>query len=380
MMEEELEEERLVTLSSEEWYTNLILVISELFLQEEEKKRSGPGSRPRIPHVYGVADNIVSHSPQHCRRMTRMTLDELVNLKRYLHPEHASLRYKFPLGVRLIYFLLNLVHSNYYLAQQLHYQWALNSIRMDQQFWVNRIIQVLNAEDSPDAIRGWSSVEYDEFIAAEPNETVPNDIFRNAIGSVDCTNIPIERPFEGESFYYSEKDKGHAMLFLGIIDRYGRIRWIDKGSPAGAASEKQAYERFCMEHRPHLPLDKGIRLLGDGLYNNLQSVLFPYSLRDLGRMRAGPQKNRMKTYNKLLRKYRVQVEWMFGVLKRNWKCLATPWRNDLRLLGTTVLATCLLYNYLRRVRGIDRDALEHLEEDQVDVEFPPRPDEGIMEI
>jgi len=292
----------------------------------------------------------------------------------------ASLRYKFPVDARLIYFLLNLAHSNYYLAQQLHYQWALNSIRIDQQFWVNRIIQVMNAEDSPDAIRGWSFVEYEEFIAAEPNETVPNDLFRNAIGSVDCTNIPIERPFESESFYYSEKDKGHAMLFLAIIDRYGRIRWIDRGSPAGLVSEKQAYERFGREHRPHLPIDRGIRLLGDGLYNNLSSVWFPYSLGDLGRERVGPRKNKMKAFNKLLRKYRVQVEWMFGVLKRNWKCLATAWRNDLRLLGSTVLAACLLYNYLRRVRGIEKDALEHLEEARVDVEFPPRPDEGIMEI
>jgi len=166
------------------------------------------------------------------------------------------------------------------------------------------------------------------------------------------------------------------MLFITIIDRYGRIRYVDEGSKPGGIKEKTAFSRFEMNRDYCLP--NGIRLLGDGAYTELDSCYAPFGMDDLKSEPPGANKESMKKFNKRLRKYRVLVEWTFGTLKRNWNILSDKWRNDVRWLPSYFLCCCLLYNWLRRERKIEDDALDRIDYEVVDIQYPPRPDEGIM--
>jgi hypothetical protein len=256
-------------------------------------------------------------------------------------------------------------------------QWARNSARINQVYWMEEIISVLNAPDSPDRIAGWSREEYFDFFNAPPSIQVPNDIFRDCIGSVDGTYIYIERPAQHESLYYSEYAGGHCLLFITVIDRYGRIRLIDTGTKPGGIKEKSAFG--ILVRSPMFDLPFQLRLLGDGAYTNLLTCVAPFSVKRLRAMDESILKEKMKVFNKRLRRYRVMVEWTFGIIKGNWHILSDVWRNDIGLLPRMFLCCCLLYNHLRRIRQNVNDALIPFNENRANELFPPRPDEGIID-
>jgi len=165
-------------------------VILYLYYRDQELRRVRRRNRyvfrlrPRIHSPYPTPYHYKYKYIHKHRSVTRFSLIESDKLRNTLNNQDEVTQFKFPAWVRWESFLMSMAHPSRYRMIEGHHQWARNSIRMNQHYWIEEIIRVLNAPDSPDRIAGWSIQEYREFIDAPPNNKVPNDAFRNCIGSV----------------------------------------------------------------------------------------------------------------------------------------------------------------------------------------------------
>jgi hypothetical protein len=356
--------------------TDLIVAIA-ILSSPIPKSANDNVKRPRIPNPFPLHNQLLSTRVNDFSTLTRMEVNEVKGLLRELNVDgsHYSHQHKYNPFDRLVCFLLVLTDSMRYRRLQLEYQWAIGSVWLNERFWVDQVISVLNAPNSPDSINWWSVDEMIEFRNAPPTAIVPADRFRFCIGSVDGTYLRIQRPAkgQGESWYYSAYVKSHAILFITVIDRYGRIRYVDGGTPPGNTSERACY--FQCANTRQLPPD--LKLLGDGAYHDMSTCYCPFSLEEVKASAVGPLREAKKQFNRHLRRYRVLVEWTFGTIKRNWSILGGEWTRDKESLPRMFLCCCLLYNYLRRIRGLF-GAFENVNADLLDIDYPPRPDEVIL--
>jgi len=67
-------------------------------------------------------------------------------------------------------------------------------------------------------INGWSDAEQKEWMHQGKEE------FPECIGVIDGMYVQINRPKRQPALYYSQYKKYHAVLFLIVCDRAGRIR------------------------------------------------------------------------------------------------------------------------------------------------------------
>jgi hypothetical protein len=224
-----------------------------------------------------------------------------------------------------------------------------------------------------DAIAGWTLAEQDAWIAAP----IGPQAFQHAIGIVDATYVHIQRPknTQQERRLYSTYKKHHAVFFLAIIDRTGRLqhaagrereladcrahhlrllscsgrfRIVDGGNPPTGAAEASVLARVCPWLRSPLVL------LADVAYTSDSRCLCPYKAPQLTIHAAGNAREalRRRLYNQQLSRVRKKVEHAFSRLKHTFRQLQAQWPMPLSRLPATFRAAALLTNWLHRTRGL----------------------------
>lgn len=201
-----------------------------------------------------------------------------------------------------------------------------------------------------------SLLKHDEWTCFRPysDEELRNWQSTNGLNSledcvyiVDATYVEIARPDrERKSLFFSDYKKMHAWCFEAVIDRAGRIRWIQAALP-GSMSEKTL---FVEEVIPRIfqsgkPIH-GLKIMGDSLYNSLDYCTAPY---DKGDFKSTTLINQcvMKNWNRFIASRRILVEHVFGRLKGDFPVFSQRWRYDLELVPVAFVTACCLTNYLR---------------------------------
>jgi hypothetical protein len=98
------------------------------------------------------------------------------------------------------------------------------------------------------ALDGWSLQEQKDW---KSDSGLEHDQFPEAIGIVDGMYLQINRPKSKEAAaYYSQYKKYHAVLFIVVVDRAGRIRMISDATRPGFTSETSTFltMRFPLLH------------------------------------------------------------------------------------------------------------------------------------
>ena len=251
----------------------------------------------------------------------------------------------------------------------------------DAPLLITRSACLLCALSAADAICGWTAAEQEEWIEHPfgPAE------FRHCIGAVDATYVRIQRPrrYEDERRLYSTYKKYHAVFFICIIDRHGKM--LSRGGSAGERAGKQGLRAH---HSPCLPpvcvgrvryLDGGnqpkgcsevaafykarrvflrqpLRLLADVAYHTDERCLTGYVERDMALPAA--ERARRMAFNARLSSERQRVEHTFSRIKHTFRLLQSQWNMPLERLPSTIRAAALLANWLHRTRGLGRNNVE----------------------
>jgi hypothetical protein len=104
-------------------------------------------------------------------------------------------------------------------------------------YWLPRLDECLSSEDAYH-IQGWSPAEQAQWVLHPPPIQFPQ-----CIGCVDGWYLRINKPtdFETAGHYYSQYKKYYALLFIVVVDRRGRIRFISPPRQPGHTSETSAF-------------------------------------------------------------------------------------------------------------------------------------------
>ena len=160
--------------------------------------------------------------------------------------------------------------------------------------------------------------------------------FPNVVGAIDCTHIKIQCPW-GENAEVYKNRKGYFSInvqavggpnleILNIV-----ARW------PGSVHDARIFDnsRLCAQfERGDIP---GM-LLGDSGYPCRE-----YLMTQLADPRTQPQRR----YNVVQIRTRNTVERMFGTWKRLFPCLSTTLHTKLETTLTIIVATAILYNFIR---------------------------------
>jgi hypothetical protein len=98
-------------------------------------------------------------------------------------------------------------------------------------------------------LNGWTPAEQASWVAKPSVEEFPQ-----CIGIVDGWYLQINRPMLQPGKYYSQYKKHHAILFLIIIDRVGRIRLMSDAIAAGNQSETSCLSAWPINLHPKVRL------------------------------------------------------------------------------------------------------------------------------
>lgn len=206
---------------------------------------------------------------------------------------------------------------------------------------INKMSVAFNKPDCEFGIRPYTSDELDEW-----RTTFGDNILENCPYLIDGTYVETRRVgSEWKSKYWSHYKKKHALLFMVLTDRDGRIRMIRCARPTGT-SEKRMLDTNMM---PYLTstgaLPHGMRIVGDSAYASLNYCWCPYNTNEMA-MAETSEYYRMKEENKFLSSKRVLIEHVFGRLKGDWCRLFNRWCFNLPLLVLSFEVAACLSNML----------------------------------
>ena len=179
--------------------------------------------------------------------------------------------------------------------------------------------------------------------------------FPSVVGAIDCTHIKIQCPvgenaelFRNRKRYFSinvQAASGPDLKILNIV-----ARW------PGSVHDARIFDnsRLCAQFERG---DISGMLLGDSGYPCRQYLMTP--IRD-------PQTRPQRNYNVSQIRTRNTVERMFGTWKRLFPCLSTTIRTKLQTTLTIIVATAVLFNFIRS-RNDPLDEPEHFPGDEEEV-------------
>ncbi len=163
------------------------------------------------------------------------------------------------------------------------------------------------------------------------------------IGVVDGTAQYVRRPGADEPLYYNGRKKRHFLNHLVVCDWRGRIMAAFVGYN-GRTHDSIAYRTCPLHTRRREFFSQGQTLLADNGFQGCD-LLTPVTRRG-----SGPSE-RERMYNKLVRRYRVVIEFLFGAMKSKFGIIAGTWRHNLARADMVFMLCCQLMNFYMDVNG-----------------------------
>jgi DDE superfamily endonuclease len=188
--------------------------------------------------------------------------------------------------------------------------------------------------------------------------------FKDCVGAIDGTHIPISPPENIKSNYRNRKGE-LSQNVLAVCNFDMRFTDILCGWE-GSVSDSTLWVEGIRCGAIHVP--DGKYLLGDAGFTNCDKCLTPYRatryhLQEWKRDGRRPQ-NAKELFNLRHSKLRNVIERIFGVLKRRFKLLTLPQFFKIKHQVRAVAALCVLHNILVDIREAEVD--EDQEEGELD--------------
>ena len=159
----------------------------------------------------------------------------------------------------------------------------------------------------------------------------------NVVGAIDCTHIKILCPGGANAELFRNR-KGYFSINVQVVCG-PHLEMLNIGARwAGSVHDARIFDnsRICAQfERGDIP---GI-LLGESGYPCRPYLMTPV---------IAPQTRPQRRYNVAQIRTRNTVERMLGVWKRLFPCLSTTLRIKLQTCLTIIVATAVLYNFIRR--------------------------------
>lgn len=170
--------------------------------------------------------------------------------------------------------------------------------------------------------------------------------FKDCIGAIDGTHIPISPPDSERAVYRNRKGflSQNVLAACNFDLQFTNLLCGWEGSVADSTLWFEAIRCQAI----NLPQDK--YFLGDAGFPNCDACLTPYRgvryhLQEWGKGNRAPQ-NKEELFNHQHSKLRNIVERIFGVLKAKYKILTRPRSFKLAAQVRVVAAICVLHNIL----------------------------------
>jgi hypothetical protein len=171
---------------------------------------------------------------------------------------------------------------------------------------------------------------------------------KKPVGIVDGTAQYIRRPGLDEPLFYSGRKKRHFLNHLVFCDWRGRILAVRAGF-TGRTHDGVCYRECDLFKEPGSFFARDETLLADCGFQAC-NLLTPLPQR-------GQLSNRQLAYNRLVRRHRVVVEFLFGALKAKFGMLSGIWRHRLPMASPVFILCCQLMNaYMQFNRKFIRGA------------------------
>lgn len=218
--------------------------------------------------------------------------------------------------------------------------WSKSSIERDIKHVLDCILYVLDKAVS------WPSRHTRNVLS---NAT--KGIFKGCIGIVDCTEHEIAKPKNNElqRQTYSGKSKANVLKTITVIDRSGKIIWIETGY-YGKMNDLQVFKSTNLYLKSGEYLDGDQFLIGDGVFKGCSKLLISYdNIKD----------DHLKTeFNLAFTSFRLSVEDAIGRIKMWFPILGRRkayWDLDHLLLIDAIHVSARLHNWLMDYRNRDYD-------------------------
>ena len=178
------------------------------------------------------------------------------------------------------------------------------------------------------------------------------------IGVVDGTAQFIRRPGADEPLFYNGRKKRHFFNHLVVCDWRGRILAVRTGF-TGKTHDGVAYRASNLFTRSTQFFGPDQTLLADNGFEAC-GLITPFKNQRGGGALSSEQKYR----NRLIRRYRVVVEFLFGAMKTKFGMISGIWRHSLPRANMVFMLCCQLMNFYmatnrKYIRG-ERFVLNHM--------------------
>lgn len=178
--------------------------------------------------------------------------------------------------------------------------------------------------------------------------------FPNCAGAIDGKHIRVRCPAHSGSMYYNYK-KFFSIVLQGVADANCKFITIEVGgygkqSDGGTFNASQLYKQ--LKTRQFMPPDSflpetNIKMpyvfVGDEAYPLLQTLLRPYSRRDINAEN--------EYFNSRLSRARRCIECAFGIITSKWRLLWKPIETDPDFVDVIVKSICILHNTIIDLEG-----------------------------
>ena len=164
------------------------------------------------------------------------------------------------------------------------------------------------------------------------------------IGIVDGTAQYVRRPGPDEALYYNGRKKRHFVNHLVVCDWRGCIIAVRAGF-TGKTHDGVAYRSTDLYERRGQFFHQGQTLLADCGFRGCQLITPILARQD--RALTGEE----LAFNRVVRRYRVVVEFVFGALKNKFRILSNVWRFSLERAPVVFALCCQLFNFYMAKSG-----------------------------
>ncbi|GIL93017.1 hypothetical protein Vretimale_15449 [Volvox reticuliferus] len=163
-----------------------------------------------------------------------------------------------------------------------------------------------------------------------------------AVGIIDGTAQYIRRPGADEPLFYNGRKKRHFLNHLVVCDWRGRILAVRTGF-TGKTHDGVAYRACDLYTQRRRFFAAGQTLLADNGFESC-GLITP-----MKKQRGQAMSSNNRAYNRLVRRYRVVIEFLFGAMKIKFGMISGVWRHSLPRANMIFMLCCQLMNYYMRV-------------------------------
>ncbi|KAL0000657.1 hypothetical protein SO802_014438 [Lithocarpus litseifolius] len=177
--------------------------------------------------------------------------------------------------------------------------------------------------------------------------------FKNCLGALDGTYIPVNVSIEDRPRYRTRKNE-IATNVLGVCSHDMQFIYLLPGWEGSAADSRVL--RDAISRRNGLKVPQGYYYLCDAGYTNGEGFLAPYRAQryHLNDWRQGHQPTSPKEFfNMKHSSARNIIERAFGLLKGRWAILRSRSFYPIKTQCWIISACALLHNYIRREMSLD---------------------------